>query len=225
MGERVSLDTGLRLVFEAMISGLHTAFPALVESFDPVTLRCDVQPCITRKYPNNPAPAMLPKITDVPVVFPSSGNLSIVFPLDPGSYVLCMCSERSLEQWLTTGGIVDPTDTRVCDLSDAVAIPGLFPLPSALVPPPVAGTMEIRNRAGTSLICVTDTEVQIQCGNVIPPVDYAVKYDQLKIAFDSLKQSLNTHTHTDSMSGATSVPLVPATADMSLAKVANVRLP
>lgn len=228
MSERIGFDTGLRMIIEAAFSGIHTAFPAKVESFDPVLLRCELQPCLQRRYPNA-EPSNLPKITDVPVLYPSSGNLTIVFPLDVGSYVLCICSERSLEQWLTAGDVVDPADSRMHDLSDAIAVPGLFPLPNVLVPPPVAGTLEIRNAAGTSILCVTDTEIQLQCGNVIPPVDYAVKYDQLKIAFDQLKSDFNTHTHSynpgPSPAAQTVTPTVPSAADMSLAKVANVRLP
>lgn len=218
-------DTGLREIFDLILGGVHTAFPAIVQSFDPTTLRCEIQPCLQRRYFNAPTPSNLPVVSDVPVLFPSSGEFTIVFPLEIGSYVLAVCSERALENWIVQGGVVDPGDPRRFDLSDAIAIPGLFPMPNILTPPPIPATMEIRNSTGTVILALTATELQLMCGNSIPPVDYAVKFDQLKIAFDSLKQSLNTHTHTDSMSGTTSVPLVPATADITPAKVATVRLP
>jgi hypothetical protein len=129
--------------------------------------------------------------------------------------------------WLTSGGVVDPGVPRKFDISDAFAIPGLFPLPNVLAPPTAAGVIEIRNSAGTSIFSISQTEIGLQCGGVVPPVDYAVKFDALKIAFDSLKATVNAHVHSGVTTGpgSTSAIVAPATADMSLAKVANVRLP
>lgn len=159
MTEEMSFETGLRELFALMLNGVHTAFPAIVQAFDVATLRAEIQPCLSRKYFDQAAATPLPAITDVPVLFPSSGNMSIVYPLDVGSYVLAVCSERALDMWLTSGGIVDPADSRKFEITDAIAIPGLFPLPSILVPPPVAGAIEIRNRAGTTMISISDTGV------------------------------------------------------------------
>lgn len=52
---------------------------------------------------------------------------------------------------------------------------------------------------------------------------YAVSYDELKTAFDQLVNWCTSHTH-PAPGGATLQPSVPATADMSSAKVAKVKL-
>lgn len=236
MSDKIEFDTGLRLLFEALIGGVHTAFPGIVQAYNSATMRATVQPCLMKKYYQDPAPIPLPLLQDVPVLFASTGSLHIIAPPDTGSYVLVICSERSLDMWLTSGGIVDPENPRKFDISDAIAIPGLFPLPNVLAPPAVPGTIEIRNSVGTCILCITPTEIQLQCGNAIPPVDYAVKFDQLKIAFDKLKADTKTfietiynlHNHPTAPTGPVSTPSVVgigSTADMSLAKVVNVRLP
>jgi hypothetical protein len=235
-------ETGMRLFFQAMIGGVHTAFPGMVQSYDPATMRAEIQPCLMRKYYNLPDATPLPTLLEVPVLFMSTGSIHIIAPPDVGSYVLIVCSERSLDSWLTSGGVVDPVNPRKFDLSDAVAIPGLFPLSNAaaVAPSVAAGVLEIRNSAGTCIFSMSQTEIGLQCGAAIPAVDYAVKYDQLKIAFDSLKGTVNSltsalggllgHVHpgvtVGSGSTGASLTVVPAsTADMSLAKVENVRLP
>lgn len=159
MTEQTPFDTGLRLIFEALLGGVHTAFPARVESYDAATMRAEVQPCLMRKYYDSD-PSNLPKITDVPIHFFSGGGFTITVPIAAGDYVLCICSERSLEQWLTKGGIVDPLDPRKFDLTDAVAIPGLFPLPGILAPPHSTDGIEIRNATGLTMMKVLDTGIE-----------------------------------------------------------------
>lgn len=241
MTDREDFSTGMRLLFQAMIGDIHSAFPGIVQAYDPLTMRAEVQPCLMKFYHNDPAPVALPKLLDVPVLFTSTGSLHIIAPPDVGSYVLVVCCERSLDMWLTSGGVVDPGVPRKFDISDAFAIPGLFPLPDVLAPPTAAGVIEIRNSAGTSIFSISQTEIGLQCGGVVPPVDYAVKFDALKIAFDSLKGTVNSlaaafagsmggHVHPGVTAGAAStgpsITFVAApTADMALAKVANVRLP
>jgi len=229
MSDREPFDTGMRRLFDAMLGGVHTAFPAMVQKYDPLTMRIEAQPCLMRKYYDLPAATPLPTLLDVPVLFMSTGSLHIIAPPDPGSYVLIVVCERSLDQWLTKGGVVDPDNPRKFDLSDAFAIPGLFPLPSAaaVVPPVAAGVIEIRNATGTTVLSISQTEIGLQCGAAIPAVDYAVKFDALKIAFDALKATVNSHVHSGVTTGlgSTGALVAPSTADMSLAKVANVRLP
>ena len=47
--------------------------------------------------------------------------------MNAGDQVLLVFSERSLDVWLSAGGIVDPNDTRKHHISDAIAIPGCYP--------------------------------------------------------------------------------------------------
>ena len=47
--------------------------------------------------------------------------------------VLLVFSQRSIDNWKQTGGIVEAGDPRHHDLSDAVAIPGIYPKAAPLV--------------------------------------------------------------------------------------------
>ena len=49
------------------------------------------------------------------------------FPYEVGDYVLLCFMDRSIETWLTNGGTVDPKDSRMHDLSDAMALPCGYP--------------------------------------------------------------------------------------------------
>lgn len=229
-------SAGIREIVNLFLCGVHTAFPARFESYDETTKRAEIQPCLQRKYFNSD-PSNLPKITDVPVIFLSTGNLHVICPPKSGSYGLAICSERAIDLWLTKGGIVDPADPRKFELTDCFIIPGIFPLPSAagILPVSDSDAIEIRNSAGDSILRVTESEIQLQCGTTPTPAeDYAVRYNELETAFNQLKQDLNTfisvfNAHTQPVSGGTagapSIPGVSSAAIVTPAKVDNVRLP
>jgi hypothetical protein len=204
MSDRVAFDTGLRLLFQTMLGGIHTAFPGMVQSYDPLTMRAVVQPCLMRKYYDLPAATPLPVLMDVPVMFMSTGSLHIIAPPDPGSYVLMIVCERSLDMWLTSGGVVDPMSPRKFDLSDAVAIPGLFPLPSVapIVPAPIAGNLEIRDSAGLKMMSITPLGIEFTGAVIFKNTVHAcVVPGSMATIVD-----LATHMHPTAGTGAPSAP-------------------
>jgi hypothetical protein len=68
----------------------------------------------------------LPIVVDVPVLMPAAGGIRIRLPIQVGDAVLLVFASSSLDRWLLHGGVTDPGDDRRHDLSDAVALPGLF---------------------------------------------------------------------------------------------------
>lgn len=108
---------------------IHTATPGIVQKYDAKKQMADIQPCLKKSVKNGDVFEVqsLPVITDVPVIFPRTRLSFIHFPLMVGDSVLLLFTERSLEQWRATGGVVDPKDTRTHDYSDAVCLPGFFP--------------------------------------------------------------------------------------------------
>ena len=125
-----TLGESIRAMIGRDRNDLHTAIPACVVSYDAATQKATVQPEIfaeTTDIDGNRVATKLPAITDVPVVFPRSGAYGITFPLAAGDTVLVVFSESSLDKWATKGGDTDPEDRRKHSLSDAIAIPGLFP--------------------------------------------------------------------------------------------------
>lgn len=105
---------------------IHTCLPARVESYDHKKQRASVQPQIKKKYRDGLVDDM-PVIVDVPVIWPRSSNASLTFPVNKGDYVMLVFAERAIENFLTLGGLQEPGDRRKFDLTDAIAVPGLYP--------------------------------------------------------------------------------------------------
>ena len=80
-----------------------------------------------------------PEILDVPVLFPSAGGGMLSFPVKLGDVVLLVFSMKSLDQWLlrdSGAGTHLPVDNRHWDLTDAIAIPGMYTTKDNLSPNP-----------------------------------------------------------------------------------------
>lgn len=116
----------LREAIDARISEVHVALPARVESYDPATQKASVTPLLKKKLRSG-AEFSLGVIDGVPVIMPRSSLGSLTFPISRGDTVLLVFAERAIDNWLSLGGEQPPGDPRKYDLSDAIAIPGLFP--------------------------------------------------------------------------------------------------
>ena len=125
-GETPTFTGTVRKLIEQRLGDLHTAMPGEVVSFDADAQEADVQPLTKRRYPSGEV-VDLPMLQRVPVVFPRGGPAFITWPLAAGDKVALLFCERSIDAWKDDGGIYNPEDGRKHHLSDAVAIPGLFP--------------------------------------------------------------------------------------------------
>ncbi len=113
------------------ISGMNISLPGIVESYDKTKNTCVVKPAIKKVYDNGDV-VELPLIENVPVMFQQTVNSIISLPIKKGDGVVLIFMQRSIDDWKSTGGIIEPSDTRKFDLSDAIAIPGLFGLNEGL---------------------------------------------------------------------------------------------
>ena len=240
----------IRRMIDAALSDVHTSFPAIVVSYNAAFNTCSVQPCLKRirtEDPENMTTVPLPVLEDVPVQQFGSGK--VLFSVAPaaGSYGSVHISERSLENWIIDGGMVNASSQRRFDLSDAIFVPGLYPLKidgdNGALPVNAAidtDRVALRTRDGNTKISVLDNgTIELQTDGTC--ADYAIAFDDMKTAFDSLKSTLNSHiqnynTHVHigtatvsvgpvgSIAPTTTQSSVP-TADMSGAKIAKIRMP
>ena len=65
-----------------------------------------------------------PLLVDVPVVFPRGGGCTLTFPVKAGDECLVIFADRCIDFWWQNGGVQEPVDDRVHDLSDAFCIVG-----------------------------------------------------------------------------------------------------
>lgn len=115
------------------LAQVYTATPATVVTFNAATQSATVQPILRARVQDpdtgetTPDTAPPPPIPNVPVLFPSGGGrqAAVTFPLSAGDPVLLVFSDRSLDEFKSTGRRdVTPQDPRRRSYSDAIAIPG-----------------------------------------------------------------------------------------------------
>ena len=168
---------------ENALSEIHTAFPAQVLRYDAAKQCADFQPVIKKKFRDDSILPM-PVLHNVPIVFPSSGGGLLSFPVHTGDTMLVICCERSVDAWLSSdGGQIDPEDSRKFNLSDAVAIPGLYTFNKNRQPASNDVLLQylsadIRIKDNSSITISTDSELNINCGGDV--VIHSAKSIQIK---------------------------------------------
>lgn len=231
----VLLESVIQEGIDSSLKELHTCLPGIVSSFNATDQTADIQPSLQRKVGDDII--NLPLLANVPVRFSKSTDFSISFPLVEGDEVLLIFAERSIDTWLTYGGIQDPLDFRKHDLSDAFALPMGYSQKN-LIPSFPTSNLEIKLNTGTGSITITPagvisitgdaslnldaTELVLNSGS-----DFAVQFTALQTAFEELKLAFNTHVHPGVTSGGASTAITgtQSTADISLAKITSIKVP
>ncbi|HBR2766599.1 TPA: phage baseplate protein [Klebsiella pneumoniae] len=106
---------------------MRVALPGIIQSFDPEAVTAVVQPAIRyieRDNDGNKSTKDYPLLVDVPVVFPCGGGCTLTFPVREGDECLVVFADRCIDFWWQSGGIQEPVDGRMHDLSDAFCIVG-----------------------------------------------------------------------------------------------------
>ncbi len=136
MTTQVTFEQAVRSFISTDRSRLNVSIPAKVISYDPKTQNASCKPLVDMLLKDSRI-IPLPVINDIPVIFPSTDNSALTFPLNKDDTLLLVFSQRSLDNWLQTKNVdpVNPEDFRRHDFSDAIAIPGLFSFPRAINDP------------------------------------------------------------------------------------------
>lgn len=129
MGDNLELVEVLQRWLDVQFEGVHTCVPGKILSYSGHSTRiARVEPLVALRTDTG-AQVDLPIIDQVPVVFPSSQDSAIVFPVKEGDCVLLVFSESGIGGFLASDGSrqVPPDDQSRFSLTDAIAIPGLWP--------------------------------------------------------------------------------------------------
>lgn len=128
-----TFSDSVRSYIAADRSALNVSIPARITSYNPTLQKCSCKPLIDNLLRDGRRIGM-PLIEDIPVIFPSTNLSALTFPVNIGDTVLLLFSQRSLDNWLSSRDTnpVNPEDFRKHNLSDAIAIPGLFSFPRAI---------------------------------------------------------------------------------------------
>lgn len=164
MSKRSPTLTEVLSVFgQFLFDRIHTCLPGQVIKYDYQTSKAEVKPCLKQKFSDGTT-CDLPVVVNVPVVWPRAGNSMIHFPLKKDDYVLLVFCERSLDFWLSKGGTTEPGDVRQFDLTDGIAIPGLYPFSSSS---PATDNENVQIVSGDAIIKMKPSgQVDINNGNL-----------------------------------------------------------
>lgn len=115
------------------LENVHTATIGKVEKVNSSTV--DLRPVISRKVRGEKRD--LPLLKDVPVLTIQGGSSYTQPPIAVGDYLLVCIMERCFDRWWDGQDFQLPIEDRMHDYSDAVALPGLNPLQSAITIPDI----------------------------------------------------------------------------------------
>jgi len=114
---------------------IHTVLPGRIEHYYGHTQRkAKVQPLVKLRNIKNKIIEINP-IDDVPILFPGSSNTNILFPINKNDGCLLLFAESAIGNWLSNGGVVEADDLSRFDLTDCIAIPGLWSFANAPILP------------------------------------------------------------------------------------------
>lgn len=217
MSKKDNMTTVLKRAIRYELASLQTCYPAIIVSYDYKTQMASVQPAVNKLYRDGRIDEF-PIIHRVPVVFPQSGGAVMHFPVKKGDTVMLLFSSREIETWLNRGGKVTQTDTRMHDLNDAIAIPGLMPFNSSFKAKNNTdvlikfGDAEVEmkssgeiNMKSPNLVTIDSPEATMT-GNLVVKGDISDKDGNFG-TIASFRSIYNGHTHTEQGDGApTSAP-------------------
>ena len=126
---------------------IHTVLPGKIVSFDAGKCEATVKP--TAKYwKPDKTKIDFPNIFEVPVFFMQgiAQGATIVYPVRPGDECMIFFAEQALDQWRAGAG--SETDLRF-DMTNAIAVVGLFSTPNPHVARSDANESIIVQRANT----------------------------------------------------------------------------
>lgn len=138
------------------IEGLHTACPGTIVSFDTETGLATVKPEMKFKTPDGKT-FDYPHISGVPVLMPQAmgQKATIAFPIKENDGCLIVIAEQSIDYWMYG----QETNTNLpFDLTNAICIPGLFPVANA--------TMKEACKNNSVIVDVKGTRIEVGEGNV-----------------------------------------------------------
>lgn len=134
-----------RIVNTFLFENCNTVVPAIVERQND-NFRIECTPALNRKYPDGSILEYKP-IVNVPLVYPRTRQAIFRLPkLQRGDTVLVLFAQKALDTWLSSsdGSKVSPDDPRRFDITDAIAIPGLYPFPVNDPSPESIDNLEIK---------------------------------------------------------------------------------
>ena len=156
-----SLTLLLRHAFEQLMKGINTCLPGFIVDYDPATRRAKVQAALPLLTTEDNL-VDWPIIANVPVVFPSGGGYSLLFPLESGEPVLLAFAQRGIREFKKRHQRAAPEASSFFSEKDAIAIAGFGPPPSSPIAPVSSQGVVLQDNSGTTFVALEAEGVRIE---------------------------------------------------------------
>lgn len=156
-------EEALRAALSGFQTGLWTAVPGIIQSFNTTAHTVEVQPAIKaklRKPDGSLVSTALPLLVDVPVMWPSGGGFTLTFPIATGDECLVVFSSRCIDAWWQSGGVQEAMEARMNDLSDGFAFVGVRSQ-VRLLPSVSTAATQLRSDDGATYVQVGTNEIKL----------------------------------------------------------------
>lgn len=149
-------------------NNLRVALPGIIQSFNRIEQTVTVQPVLREeiiKPDQSTQVVQLPLLLDVPIYMPRAGDCILTMPIKQGDECLVIFSDMCIDAWWTYGGIQNQIEKRRHDLSDAIALTGIWSQPNRINGYSTDAT-ELRTLSGKTKISLKEDEIDLQAENI-----------------------------------------------------------
>jgi hypothetical protein len=145
-----------------------SALPGIIQSVNFAQMTCVVQPSIraqVRTKEGTMTFVNLPVLVDVPIIYPGGGGFIMTFPIAAGDDCLVIFADRCIDSWWQSGGIQNPAELRLHDLSDGFALVGPRSLPR--VPSNISpNSVQVRSQDGQTYMNLANGRIDLVADEV-----------------------------------------------------------
>lgn len=147
--------------------GVRCAMPGIIESFDANEQTVSVYVAIRELIDTygNLSWQDIPVLVDVPIILPRAGNFVLTMPIIKGDECLVVFADACIDAWWQSGGIQNQVEIRRHDLSDGIAIIGLWSQPN-VIPNYATSGAQLRSINGSASITLTDDEIILSASSI-----------------------------------------------------------
>ena len=146
---------------------LRCAMPGIIENFNASEQTVSVYVAIRELIDTygNLSWQDIPVLVDVPIVLPRAGGYVLTMPINKGDECLVIFADSCIDGWWQSGGIQNQVEIRRHDLSDGIAIIGLWSQPNVIPGYSMSGA-QLRSINGSASITLTDDEIILSADSI-----------------------------------------------------------
>ncbi len=147
--------------------GIRVAMPGIVQSFNSEEQTVTVKCAVREKVDLNGIQTWteIPLLLDVPIVLPRAGGYVLTMPVQRGDECLVIFSDNCIDGWWQSGGVQNQVEIRRHDLSDGIAVMGLWSQPN-IVPGYSTDGAQLRSVDGGASITISGGSISIKASSV-----------------------------------------------------------